>query len=177
MKTQILKSSMLALAGAVAIAAGTAHADDQYAIYKGETTLTTATGATAVCWLTIAGTIDENGSVTVKAAGARPGDYPTCSAIYLGNIAWTGTMSNLSGAGSVPLVTDASIPGNPSTVLPATGDQCTGTVTGITYPGVVSGTQTGNAIPSQIDINNPGTFNYGTNCAIEGTLNLIPAHG
>ena len=93
-----MKKGLLAMVGAVALAgAGTAQAADQYAIYKGTTTLTTSTGATAVCWLTIAGTIDENGLVTIKAAGARPGDYPTCSAIYLGNIPWTGTLSNCLG--------------------------------------------------------------------------------
>tara|TARA_R110000823_G_scaffold16579_2_gene53068 strand:- start:176 stop:709 length:534 start_codon:yes stop_codon:yes gene_type:complete len=173
-----MKKGLLAMVGAVALAgAGTAQAADQYAIYKGTTTLTTSTGATAVCWLTIAGTIDENGLVTIKAAGARPGDYPTCSAIYLGNIPWTGTLSNLSGPGTVPLDTSASLPGNPSTVLPATGDQYGGVVTGISYPGVTPGTQTGNSIPTQIDIVNPATWNYGSNCAIEGTLNLIPAHG
>jgi len=175
MNRKTFKPMMLALAGAVALAGfGNANAADQYVIYKGETTLTTDTGATAICWLTVAGTIDENGNVVIKAAGTRPGDYPTCSAIYTGNIPWTGTMSNLGGAGNIPLNTSSSIPGNPSTVVLATGDQCGGMVAGITYPGVAAVAPTGNNVPTSINIaNTTPPWNYGANCAITGTLNRM----
>lgn len=173
MNSKTFKPMMLALAGAVALAgAGTAQAVDQYVVYKGETTLVTPSGATATCWLTIAGIIDETGAITVKAAGARPGDYPTCSGIYLGNIAWPGSMSNTGGAGSISLNTSASIPGAPSAVIPATGEACGGAVSGITYPGVHTTTCNGVNIPTSISINSSGSNNYGSDCRIDGNLDL-----
>ncbi|MCE7508459.1 hypothetical protein [Alloalcanivorax xenomutans] len=163
MNIKTFKPMMLALAGAVALTGfSSANAAEQYVVYKGNTLLETPSGQQAGCWLTIAGTVDDTGVVTVKAAGARPGDYPTCSGIYLGNIAWTGTMSNTSGAGTIALNTSASIPGAPSTVVPSTGESCGGTVTGISYPGVV--TVGGVNIPTSVHIT--GVSNYGGNCTI-----------
>ncbi|WP_194865757.1 hypothetical protein [Alloalcanivorax profundimaris] len=103
MKNQILKSSMLALAGAVAFAAaGSASAmAPPYAMcsFKGETTLTSPSGAATTCWTTLTTKVDCDGNVEIVAVGANPGD-PNCRGLYTGNLPWTGDAADIISGGA-----------------------------------------------------------------------------
>ncbi|MCH2558153.1 MAG: hypothetical protein MK005_12720 [Alcanivorax sp.] len=146
-----MKKGLLALAGAVALAgAGAVQAET----YSGTTTLNKPGAPTAVCTLTINGSISGSGAVSVS-SGDVTGNA-LCDAIQLSNFNWTGTLSNTSGAGTTTLSTPiASVPGT---------FECSGTVTGISYPSV-----NGDGYPPQFVIS--GTSNFG-DCSLSGTLNL-----
>ncbi|WOA29742.1 hypothetical protein [Alloalcanivorax xenomutans] len=171
MNSKTFKPMMLALAGAVALAgAGSAHAAEQYALYKGETTLTSAVG-TVNCWLTVAGTIDDvTGQVRIKGAGSVSGDV-TCRNIFLGNFPWEGNVTGLpTGPGNITLDTSVANPAAPSVLAFSGGvgqPLCGGPVDFISYT-TTSGTP---QLPDDIDIN-PSAIpnNFGGSCTITGTL-------
>jgi hypothetical protein len=104
MKTQILKSTMLALAGAVAFAAaGSASAmAPPYTMcsFKGETTLTSPSGGETTCWTTLTTKVDCDGNVEIVAVGANPGDNPNCRALYTGNLPWMGDAADIISGGA-----------------------------------------------------------------------------
>ncbi|GGJ98277.1 hypothetical protein GCM10007426_29230 [Alloalcanivorax dieselolei] len=159
MNSKTFKPMMLALAGAVALAGtGSAHADDpEWALYNGTSTLTNSDVGSITCYLTIGGTITNDGDINVKSVGVKPGD-PNCTLLRIGNENWTGTLAG----GTLATGTD-------STVVYAGGSvitTCGGLVTGITYGPTASGT-----------INTPSSVNvsgaYGTNCSITADLTLV----
>lgn len=181
MKTQILKSSMLALAGAVAIAAaGSASAmapPYQACVYKGETQLDSGGGAPLTCWLNMVVKSDCDGNVVeITAAGPNPGD-PNCGALMVGGFPWTSTLAGInSGTGSIntattlPVSVGALTPsgfqplaggvvqllGNPATTTPYTCD--------------------GNTVnlPDSVVVNPMGTpGNFGGSATFTGTLDRI----
>ncbi|WP_284455042.1 hypothetical protein [Alloalcanivorax xenomutans] len=94
MSTKILKTSMLALAGAVAFAAaGSASAmPPPYAMctFKGETELTVPGQPTTSCWLTLTTKVNCAGDIEVVAAGPVAGQA-NCPGLFLGNFPWTGS--------------------------------------------------------------------------------------
>lgn len=166
MKAENVKRTLLAALGALALSGvGVANAATEYVVYKGYTLLTAPSGATVQCWTTLAGTIDTvTGDVVIKAAGARPGD-PLCAGIYVGNFAWTATMSN-TGSGVPgtlhPINTDANGSGLPAVFVPNTGDSCYGTINAdVTYP-----TTTAAGLPTRVFIDPNPAPNFG-NCTIE----------
>ncbi|GEM_PF-2790795 len=186
MSTKILKTSMLALAGAVALAAaGSASADPlgTYSTceYKGTTTLTSANlPAPISCWLHVVAKVsceaDVNGNrhVHVTAAGANPGD-PECAGLALANVPWGTDLDSSGGIPSGVIDTDhlgsglASVysfqPGL-GVAVPVAGGILNGVVgTGTAFdecatPGVV---------PTSIDIN--GSF-PGGDPQLQGSLSL-----
>jgi hypothetical protein len=98
MSTKILKTSMLALAGAVALAAaGSASAmAPPYTMcnFKGETSLAVPGLPATSCWLTLTTKVDCAGNVEVVAGGPVAGDA-NCPGLFLGNFAWTSTTPTL----------------------------------------------------------------------------------
>lgn len=162
MKTQILKSTMLALAGAVAFAAaGSASAmSPPYAMcnFKGETTLN-AGGSTSTCWLTLATKVNCAGDVEIVAAGPVAGD-PTCPFLFVGNFPWTGDAASII-AGSATINTDANGSGIAS-VIDANGSPLAGGllngVGGSTSTSVACDTGSTVPVPDQVPVS--GTFSY-----------------
>lgn len=110
MSTKILKPTMLALAGAVALAAAGSASADLACIFKGQTSLTVGT-TTTECWLNTVVKVDCDGNVVlVRAAGANAGQA-TCPGLFLGNFPWqsdltsivagNGTIDTTAGSGGV----------------------------------------------------------------------------
>ncbi|MEO1903236.1 MAG: hypothetical protein ABGX87_15890 [Alcanivorax sp.] len=104
MKTQILKSSMLALAGAVAIAAAGSASADATCTYRGETQLNAGSGATT-CLLTLTADVNCAGDLEIVAAGPVAGDAG-CPFLFVGNFPWTGNAGAIIGGGAT-INTDA----------------------------------------------------------------------
>ncbi|MFP1682582.1 hypothetical protein ACLD0W_08710 [Alloalcanivorax sp. C16-1] len=162
MKTQILKSSMLALAGAVAIAAaGSASAmSPPYAMcnYKGESTLTFG-GSQSTCWLTLATKVNCAGDVEIVAAGPVAGDA-TCPFLFVGNFPWTGNAAAII-AGGATINTDANGLGitsvNDAAGSPLAGGLLNG-VGGSTSTAVACDTGSTVNVPDQVPVS--GTFSY-----------------
>jgi len=119
----ILKKSLLILAGAATLAvAGTASAQD-YAMctYKGLSTLTSGS-LTATCWTTLTTKIDCAGNVRIVAVGAIPDDTNpdlNCYGIGTGDLPWTTTAAGIIAGSSIN--TDGSGFGLPSVISMASG--------------------------------------------------------
>lgn len=109
MNSKMFKPTMLALAGAVALASvGVAQAQIADPIlYEGETRLTLVNfGIESECTLYLVGTANMNtGAVVVEAASTDSDETgtQTCDNLVLGGFPWTGTLSNTAGAGNVTL--------------------------------------------------------------------------
>lgn len=165
MSTKILKTSMLALAGAVALAAaGSASAmAPPYTMctYKGETQLDAGAGPTT-CWLTLTTKINCDGDIEIVAAGPVAGDSG-CPFLFVGNFPWTGNVANII-SGGASINTDANGFGINS-VITATGAGLAGglvngvsTVGGTSAATCDSSTNTTINVPNSVQVN--GTFSY-----------------
>ncbi|WP_262462004.1 hypothetical protein [Alloalcanivorax balearicus] len=157
MSTKILKTSMLALAGAVALAAaGSASAmSPPYAMctFKGETQLTSGVGATS-CWLTLAAKVNCDGDVEIVAAGPVEGDA-TCTDIFVGNFPWFGTTAGIIAGGTIN--TDFVATGNPSVIhvsgLPLAGGTLTGVGPATSTMGVACDAGSTVTVPTVVPVN------------------------
>ncbi|MBM1145178.1 hypothetical protein GN155_015450 [Alcanivorax sp. ZXX171] len=162
MKNQILKSSMLALAGAVAFAAaGSASAmSPPYAMctFKGETQLDVGSGPTT-CWLTLATKVNCDGDVEIVAAGPVAGQAG-CPFLFVGNFPWTGDAASII-AGGATINTDANGLGitsvNDASGNPLAGGLLNG-VGGSTSTSVACDTGSTVAVPDSVPVS--GTFSY-----------------
>lgn len=163
MSTKILKTSMLALAGAVALAAaGSASAmPPPYAMctYKGETQLDAGAGPTT-CWLTLATKVNCAGDVEIVAAGPVAGDA-SCPFLFVGNFPWTSNAGAII-AGGATVNTDANGLGitsvNDAGGTPLAGGILNGVGPAPGVPAVCDGGGTTVNVPSQVPVS--GTFSY-----------------
>lgn len=165
MKTQILKSSMLALAGAVAIAAaGSASAmSPPYTMcsFKGETTLSLG-GASTTCWTTLTTKVDCDGNVEIVAVGATPGDL-NCRGLYTGNLFWTGDAASIISGGAT-INTDPLGLGLPAVIDFSGTPRASGILNGV---GPASATSTeacdssGGTVTVPLDVPVNGSFSNG----------------
>ncbi|MFT0139199.1 hypothetical protein ACEK07_30340 [Alcanivoracaceae bacterium MT1] len=184
MSNKILKPTMLALAGAVALAAGAANASTTITApyllctYKGNTTLQHA-GSQTSCWLTTTMKMDcdSPNHFHVVAAGPVPGDT-NCSGLFVGNFPWGGDLADITG-------TPGTIDTNHTGLLPfSVLNGGTGTpVGGGLVTGVLGSTATTNfacgantvAMPDFVSIS--GTNNFGPFPGGPSTLNTnAPNH-
>ncbi|WOD26699.1 hypothetical protein RYH70_11790 [Alloalcanivorax xenomutans] len=167
MSTKILKTSMLALAGAVALAAaGSASAMvPPYAVctFKGETELTVGGGAPTTCWLTLTTKVDCAGNIEIVAAGPVAGDA-SCPGLFLGNFPWTGDAAAiLAGVGTIDtgatgsvIVRSAPPSGQPAVIAG-------GTVTGVSGgPAIPATCDTGTTVDVPAVVQVSGTNNFGS---------------
>ncbi len=106
MSNKILKPTMLALAGAVALGAAGAHAST--CVYQGNTTMTDPnTGLSPTCDLTVVADVDCGTRVArIISAGAIPGD-PTCVGVNTGNLPWGAQLDASGGIVGSVIDTDA----------------------------------------------------------------------
>lgn len=181
MSTKILKTSMLALAGAVALAAAgsaSAMAPPYLACnYKGSTNLVVG-GSARQCWLNLAVKVDCDGNVIeVTAAGPNPGD-PACAALFTGNFPWTGDLPDImAGMGAIDTTTGS---GGmvPFSVMDANGNPLAGgTVTGVEGITPQNHQCDGNTVTVPHTVRVTGTNNFGPLFGNFATFNTVaPDH-
>ncbi len=179
MSTKILKTSMLALAGAVALAAGSAHASTTITApyllctYKGNTTLAHGDSETS-CWLTTTMKMecDSPNHFHVVAAGPVPGDT-NCSGLFVGNFPWGGDLADITGTpGTIDTNHTGLLPFsvlNGGTGIPVGGGQVTG-VLGTGGTNFACGANTV-VMPDFVSIS--GTNNFGPFPGGPSTLNTM----
>ena len=164
MKTQILKSTMLALAGAVAFAAaGSASAmAPPYTIcnFKGQTSLEVQGLGTTQCWLTLTAKANCAGDLEIVAGGPVPGQA-SCSGLFLGGFPWTGMTPALGTIFTPATGSVAAQGGTPPEIPLIAGGPVTGvTAFGGTSPEVCDSTSgTTVQIPNAVQVS--GTNNFG----------------
>lgn len=165
MSTKILKTSMLALAGAVAFAAaGSASAmAPPYAMcnFKGETTLSLG-GSSTTCWTTLAAKVDCDGNVEIVAVGAVPGDL-NCRGLYTGNLFWT-TNAGAIISGTTTVNTDPLGLGLPAVIDFSGTPRASGILNGVGPAGgsttaACNGSGGTVAVPTDVPVN--GSFSNG----------------
>lgn len=166
MKSKLMKPTMLALAGAVALAAaGSASAmSPPYAVcnFKGQTELTVPGLPTAQCWLTLTAKANCAGDMEIVAAGPVPGASASCSLLFVGGFPWTGMTPGL---GTIFTPTTGSVAiqdGTPPEIPLIAG----GAVTGVSVapPGNTSFVQcddSGNTVEVPNVVQVSGTNNFG----------------
>ena len=154
-----MKKGLLGLFATVTLmGAGMAQADDpELALYNGTSTLVNSTVGEITCYLTIGGTISNDGEVLVKAVGVKPGD-PNCTLLREGNQNWTGTLSG----GTLSTNANSTVVLSGTTVV----GTCGGVISGVTYGPTAPGTIN---TPSSVTVAGP----YGSNCTINATLTLV----
>lgn len=175
MKSKLMKPTMLALAGAVALAAaGSASAmAPPYlgCVYKGETILVPPGGGDPVtCWLNLVVKTDCDGNaLEITAAGANPGDA-TCSQLATLGFPWTGTLPGIfPGPGSIS--TDDQIP---FSVMNAGGTPVAGgDVSGIAGNTPQNHTCNGNVVTVPHFVTITGANNFGPLSGTFATLNTV----
>lgn len=154
MNSKTFKPMMLALAGAVAlVGAGSVQAQD--VIYHGVTTLQAPGLPPSTCHLILSGDIT-SGVVTVTAGGVED-TGGTCSAIYLGDLPYTGTIASP----TFDIHT-------PRALVTGLGTVCLGAVQGVAAGPSSVGPNGSTATPEFFTISAGGGANFGS-CTITTT--------
>jgi hypothetical protein len=186
MKTQILKSSMLALAGVVALGAGAAQASGPITApyllctFKGNTQLTPQGAPSPTsCWLTTTMKMDCDAPnhFHIVAAGSVPGDT-NCSGLFLGNLPWGGNLADITGsAGTIDTNHVGLLPYsviNGGTLQPVAGGVVSGVLASTPTTNFMCGANTV-PIPDYVSIS--GASNFGPSPVGTATLNTVgPNH-
>lgn len=181
MKTQTLKSCMLALTGAVALSASgsaSAMAPPYLAcVYKGEAQLESGGGAPLTCWLNMVVKTDCDGNVVeITAVGFNPGDA-TCGAFNVGGLPWISTLAEIN-AGTGSINTAPTLPISFGALTPSGFQPLAGGVLDLLGNPAITDPYAcdGNAVdlPRSVDVNPMGTSgNFGGSTTIKSTLNRI----